>query len=74
MTILTNEELKIAINNEQHKKHLENADMGHWYKANGVDICYTCSKCGVTNASGTKYNYCPHCGAKMEVKNNGESI
>ena len=74
MTILTNEELKMAINNEQHKKHLENADTGQWYKANSYDICYTCSNCDVTNASGTKYNYCPHCGAKMEVKNNGESI
>ena len=38
---------------------------GHWYKSS-CDICYTCSFCGVTNASGTKYNYCPHCGAKME--------
>ena len=39
--------------------------VGYWYKANSYDICYTCSICGVTNASGTKYNYCPHCGAKM---------
>ena len=40
--------------------------VGHWYKTNSGDICYTCSFCGVTNASGTKYNYCPHCGARME--------
>ena len=41
---------------------------GHWCKTNNGDICYTCSFCGVTNASGTRYNYCPHCGAKMEEK------
>ncbi len=43
----------------------ESDKVGHWYKVNSGDICYTCSRCGATNASGTKYNYCPHCGARM---------
>lgn len=38
---------------------------GNWYKK-PHEICYTCDKCGTTNASGVKYNFCPHCGAKMK--------
>lgn len=41
--------------------------MGHWYKKSH-EICYTCDQCRTTNASGMKYNFCPHCGAKMEVE------
>ena len=41
--------------------------VGHWIKKEH-EICFTCNRCWVTNASGTKYNYCPNCGAKMEVK------
>jgi len=55
---------KIPINVFEQLISLE-SKTGHWYKANSYNICYTCSNCGVTNASGTKYNYCPHCGAKM---------
>ena len=41
--------------------------MGQWIKKEH-EICFTCNRCWVTNASGTKYNYCPNCGAKMEAK------
>lgn len=44
--------------------------MGHWYKK-PHEICYTCDQCRTTNASGTKYNFCPHCGAKMQEVKNG---
>jgi rubrerythrin len=39
--------------------------VGHWYKK-PHEICYTCDQCGTTNASGVKYNFCPHCGARMQ--------
>lgn len=38
--------------------------MGRWIKKE-YEICFSCNNCLVTNASGTKYNYCPNCGAKM---------
>ena len=45
--------------------------VGHWYKKSH-EICYTCDQCRSTNASGTKYNFCPHCGAKMEVQDESD--
>jgi len=42
--------------------------MGQWIKKEH-EICFTCNQCWVTNASGVMYNYCPNCGAKMEVQN-----
>ena len=41
---------------------------GHWYRKHSWEICFTCSECGTTNASGTKYNYCPSCGCRMEER------
>lgn len=38
---------------------------GKWIK-NSWEICYTCTRCWKTNPSGTKYPYCPNCGAEME--------
>lgn len=38
---------------------------GHWYKK-PHEVCYTCDQCRTTNASGVKYNFCPHCGACMK--------
>lgn len=43
---------------------------GHWYKK-PHEICYTCDQCRTTNASGTKYNFCPHCGACMQEGGEG---
>ena len=43
---------------------------GHWIRDENEKIpCYqikTCSLCGC-RVNGTQFNFCPHCGAKMEV-------
>lgn len=43
---------------------------GHWILDENEKIpCYqikTCSLCGC-RVNGTQFNFCPHCGAKMEV-------
>ena len=50
---------------------------GHWVEQEHCDWVYSkeyrCSECGqyrlMTNPVGREWNYCPHCGAKMdEVK------
>ena len=39
---------------------------GHWIEH---ENCYECSNCGIIRAKGKTglYNYCPNCGAEMEV-------
>ena len=59
---------------------LQGRPTGHWIEQedyNG-DIYYDCSECGKSfcTIEGTPidnlYNYCPNCGARMEVKNEKE--
>lgn len=47
------------------EKQMQEPKTGHWYRKHSWEIFFTCSECGTTNASGTKYNYCPSCGARM---------
>ena len=49
---------------------------GHWIEQEHCDWVYSkeyrCSECGkyrlMTNPFGREWNYCPNCGAKMEVE------
>ena len=43
---------------------------GRWKGAGMGD--YRCSICDET-VSGNSYKYCPYCGARMEVRNNGKT-
>ena len=52
---------------------------GHWIEQDGFDgdTYYDCSECGESfclidgTPTDNLYNYCPNCGAKMEVEDNG---
>ena len=51
---------------------------GHWYRISSHDTYYgltdfKCSKCGkeISKEGDWLYEYCPRCGAKMEVEKNG---
>ena len=41
---------------------------GRWVqtKAPFMNECEVCSVCGYRTVWGHRYNYCPHCGAKMD--------
>ena len=45
---------------------------GKWIKADSQQYfrkhypCFTCSECGYRKDSQKKWNYCPHCGARMD--------
>lgn len=46
---------------------------GKWectYSPNGFLLEQKCSECGLTfeEPSGVDYNYCPHCGARMDAE------
>lgn len=43
------------------------AKVGHWIKVVESYLPYMCSECGKSEFR--KSNYCPNCGAEMEVKN-----
>lgn len=60
MSIMLREALDMAIKALEHEPKT-----GHWYRKHSWEIYFTCDACGTTNASGTKYNYCPSCGARM---------
>lgn len=41
---------------------------GHWImKPNGYGTCSNCKKCSLDIMGGVHSNFCPNCGAKMEV-------
>ena len=42
---------------------------GRWVptKALFMNECEDCSVCGYRTVWGLRYNYCPHCGAKMDI-------
>ena len=47
---------------------------GKWIKADSQQYfrkhypCFTCSECGYRKDSQKKWNYCPHCGARMDAE------
>lgn len=47
---------------------------GKWIKADSQQYfrkhypCFTCSECGYRKDSQKKWNYCPQCGARMDVE------
>lgn len=47
---------------------------GKWIKADSQQYfrkhypCFTCSECGYRKDSQKKWNYCPNCGARMDVE------
>ena len=43
---------------------------GRWRPYPIAEDCLQCSECGVLRI-GDQSNYCPNCGAQMEVTNNG---
>ena len=50
-------------------KALEQQKMGHWVKEYIGCIYDVCSECGQKITTGYfEYEYCPNCGAKMEVE------
>ena len=45
---------------------------GHWVEAKYP--LFTCSECGATyQDTGYSYNYCPNCGAKMDLEQENEN-
>lgn len=52
-----------------------------WTSSNAVSVSHTtyrCGRCGWGTGTVVKTNYCPNCGAKMDIKdgddNDGESV
>lgn len=43
---------------------------GYWLEGLEGSMLSICSLCGIVSED-YSYHYCPHCGAEMEVKNNG---
>lgn len=43
---------------------------GYWLDGLEGSMLSICSLCGIASED-YSYHYCPHCGAEMEVKNNG---
>ena len=49
---------------------LERQKTGHWIE---TDLyIYECSECHIGTSVGSKDNFCPNCGAKMEGENRSE--
>ena len=48
---------------------------GRWVptKAPFMNECEDCSVCGYRTVWGHRYNYCPHCGAKMDGGDSDEA-
>lgn len=48
---------------------------GRWVhtKAPFMNECEDCSVCGYRTVWGHRYNYCPNCGAKMNIKDGGDN-
>lgn len=55
--VLENKELKCAISH------------GRWLRTHiGITTKLTCSQCSYEEVYGEPTNYCPNCGAKMDIK------
>lgn len=63
--IITWEQAEVATDFLMNAPTVENRPKGKWdASVNGTDY-RVCSKCGYERHAGTKYNYCPICGADM---------
>lgn len=54
---------------EQPTADVEPVRHGHWINERyGNKDCLTCSVCGMTRNYLNQFEYCPHCGARMDGK------
>ena len=44
---------------------------GEWLHPYEINIAYECSNCGIQMPITDYFNFCPNCGAEMEVSNDG---